>query len=165
MRKRFQKGSLRKLGKVWIAQWREDGHRRKKTLGLVSKMTKSAAEEEMAKILAPINAREKRGWGRRNDAGIVYLRYVPLCISPGSGSIQQSVSREPHHGAYREGIWKKKTRDYNPRGVARLLGIQSHIGSVVQHSGPPSVGLESDFRFGQIGSLTTAEPSGDVVHS
>ena len=58
-RRRRQKGSLRKVGKVWIAQWREKDHRRKRTLGKVSKMSKGDAEKELAKILAPINAGEK----------------------------------------------------------------------------------------------------------
>ena len=58
-RQRRQKGSLRKVGKVWIAQWREQGHRRKRTLGKVSKMSKGNAEDELAKILTPINAGER----------------------------------------------------------------------------------------------------------
>ncbi|HYL97431.1 MAG TPA: tyrosine-type recombinase/integrase [Blastocatellia bacterium] len=59
MRKRFQKGSLRKVDRSWIVQWREDGHRRKRTLGLVSQMTKTQAQGELATILSPINDREK----------------------------------------------------------------------------------------------------------
>ena len=57
MRKRFQKGSLRKVDGKWIAQWWEDGHRRKRTLGRVSAMTKTEAQTELATILAPINSR------------------------------------------------------------------------------------------------------------
>ena len=54
-RRRRQKGSLRKVGNVWIAQWWEEGHRRKRTLGKASRVSKSDAEEELLKILTPIN--------------------------------------------------------------------------------------------------------------
>lgn len=57
MRKRFQQGSLAKVGGKWIAQWWEDGHRRKRTLGTVSAMTKTDARTEIGAILGPINAR------------------------------------------------------------------------------------------------------------
>ena len=59
MRKRFQKGSLLKVNGVWIAQWWEDGHRRKRTLRRVSQMTKAKAQADLAEILAPINAQSK----------------------------------------------------------------------------------------------------------
>jgi hypothetical protein len=65
MRKRHQKGSLTKVGRVWIAQWREEGHRRKRTLGLVSQMTKSEARLELDAIVAPINSQRdepKSSW-------------------------------------------------------------------------------------------------------
>jgi hypothetical protein len=54
MRKRFQYGSLFRRGKNWVAQWWEDGHRRKRTLGPISK---TEARQELAKILSPINER------------------------------------------------------------------------------------------------------------
>ena len=56
MRKRYQKGSLKKKDGVWIAQWREAGQRRKKWLGRVSDMTKTQAQTELATILAPVNS-------------------------------------------------------------------------------------------------------------
>ncbi len=43
MRKRFQKGSLRKVHGAWIGRWYEDGQPRSKKLGNVSEMTKSEA--------------------------------------------------------------------------------------------------------------------------
>ena len=58
MRKRYQKGSLRRVNGRWIAQWWEESHRRKRTLGLVSQMTKSRARLELDGILAPINSRQ-----------------------------------------------------------------------------------------------------------
>ena len=57
MRKRYQKGSLRRVEGKWIAQYWEDGHRRKKTLGLVSKVPKAQAQKELDAILGPINSR------------------------------------------------------------------------------------------------------------
>lgn len=57
MRKRYQKGSLRKVEGKWIAQFWQDGHRRKKTLGLVSKVPKAQAQKELDAILGPINSR------------------------------------------------------------------------------------------------------------
>jgi integrase len=57
MRKRYQKGSLARCGGKWIGQWWEDGHRRKKTLGLVSKVPKAQAQKELDAILGPINSR------------------------------------------------------------------------------------------------------------
>jgi len=57
MRRRRQKGSLSKKDGYWHFQYYEDGHRPKRSLGKVSKMTKAQAEAEAAAILAPINAR------------------------------------------------------------------------------------------------------------
>jgi integrase len=60
MPKRFQKGNVKKIhrpaGWMWVGQWWEDGHRRNRKLGLVSKMTKTQAEVKLAEILGPINA-------------------------------------------------------------------------------------------------------------
>ena len=41
MRKRFQKGSIKKVNGVWIGQWWEDGHRRNPTLGRVAQVVRS----------------------------------------------------------------------------------------------------------------------------
>src|ERR1700730_15603735 len=57
MRRRYQKGSLKKSDGVWIAQWWEDGHRRKRTLGKVSQVPKAQAQAELDAILSPINSR------------------------------------------------------------------------------------------------------------
>ena len=57
MRQRYQKGSLCKRGKFWVVQFREDGKKKKRKLGLISKMTKTEAQKEVANILAPINNR------------------------------------------------------------------------------------------------------------
>ena len=57
MRKRYQKGTVKPVKGKWIAQWRDNGQKRKRTLGRVSKMTKSEAGAKLAEIVAPINSR------------------------------------------------------------------------------------------------------------
>ena len=57
MRRRRQDGSLSKVDGYWHGQYWEDGHRRKRSLGKCSKMTKTQAQEALDAILAPINAR------------------------------------------------------------------------------------------------------------
>jgi integrase len=78
MRRRFQNGSLLQRGGSWVAQWWEDGHRRKRFLGLVAKMSKTAARRELSKIVSPINARETppgQGWEFRQFVDRVYLSF------------------------------------------------------------------------------------------
>src|SRR5271154_1484995 len=58
MRRRFQNGSIFKRSGSWVIAWWEDGHRRKRTLGRIGKITKAEAQKELAGILAPLNCRE-----------------------------------------------------------------------------------------------------------
>ena len=60
MRKRFQKGSVKKVKGNWIGQWWEDGHRRNLVLGRVSEKTKAAAQNQVAEIVRPINNRQRQ---------------------------------------------------------------------------------------------------------
>src|SRR5712664_435559 len=60
MRKRFQYGSLKQRGSSWVAQWWEDGRRRKQVLGRRSQMTKAQAQAGLAVILAPLNSANTR---------------------------------------------------------------------------------------------------------
>ena len=61
-RKRFQEGSLqvRSHGrrKNWVVLYREHGVRKYQTLGLFSKLTKSAAQEKQAEFMQEVNARQ-----------------------------------------------------------------------------------------------------------
>jgi integrase len=77
MRKRYQNGSLSRVDGSWIAQWWEDGHRRKKTLGKASKMTKAHAQDELARILVPINGRESAS-GETTVGSFMSDVYLPL---------------------------------------------------------------------------------------
>ena len=78
MRRRFQQGHVFKRGKSWVAQWWDDGHRRKKTLGLISKMTKADAQAELASILGPLNSRDvppSKSWLLADFFERVYLTF------------------------------------------------------------------------------------------
>src|SRR5437867_11265142 len=59
MRKRFQKGSVKKVKGKWIGQWWEDGHRRNQVLGRTSEMTKAAAQSRIAETVRAINNRQR----------------------------------------------------------------------------------------------------------
>ena len=58
-RKRYQRGSLnprKRKGKLyWYAQWREEGQKKSKVLGLCSKIGRADAEALLASIVRPIN--------------------------------------------------------------------------------------------------------------
>src|SRR5262249_24200861 len=58
MRRRFQKGSVKKRDGAWIGQWWENNHRRNVVLGLVSQMTKAEAMNKVAEHVRPINTRQ-----------------------------------------------------------------------------------------------------------
>lgn len=78
MRKRYQQGSLKKVGGKWIAQWWEDGHRRKRTLGRVSLVPKSKAQADLAAILSPINSRSEAPSPAKNWGEFVTNIYLPF---------------------------------------------------------------------------------------
>jgi integrase len=82
MRRRNQKGSLqlRKQGGVWVwlGMWREGEHRRTKTLGQKSQMTKTDAREKLNKILAPLNAKHEPT-DRMQFGVFVHDVYYPFC--------------------------------------------------------------------------------------
>ncbi len=78
MRRRYQEGSLLKVDGFWIAQWWEDGHRRKRTLGRIKEMSKAQAKTELAAILAPINARENPPSAKCTFADFVQETYLPF---------------------------------------------------------------------------------------
>src|SRR5579864_329417 len=76
-RKRYQRGSLRKVGRQWIAQWREDGHRRKARWP-ISGMTKSDAEAKLAGILGTLDASRTIGKPKPTFAAFVEHTYLPF---------------------------------------------------------------------------------------
>jgi hypothetical protein len=78
MRRRYQEGSLKKVDGKWIAQWWEDGHRRKRTLGSVSSVPKAKARSELDAILAPINSRADAPSPTRKWSEFVTNTYLPF---------------------------------------------------------------------------------------
>jgi len=86
MRRRYQKGSLSKVGSSWIAQWWENGHRRKRTLGRVREMTKSQAQTELAEILVPVNSSSGQPSGRWQFSDFVNKIYFPFYRRKWKGS-------------------------------------------------------------------------------
>lgn len=78
MRKRYQQGSLTKVDGNWIAQWWEDGHRRKRTLGRVSKVAKAHAKTALDAILAPINSRASAPSPSTSWGEFVNHTYLPF---------------------------------------------------------------------------------------
>lgn len=78
MRKRYQQGSLKNVQGKWIAQWWEDGSRKKRTLGLVSKVPKGMARRELDAILAPINNRERAPSPATTWSEFVQNTYLPF---------------------------------------------------------------------------------------
>ena len=78
MRKRYQQGSLRKVDGKWSAQWWEDGHRRKRTLGRVSAIAKAQAQTELSAILSPINSRVSAPSASAKFGEFVQNMYLPF---------------------------------------------------------------------------------------
>ncbi len=78
MRKRYQEGSLKKVDGKWIAQWWEDGHRRKRTMGSVSSVPKAKARAELDAILSPINSRADAPSPSKKWGEFVVNTYLPF---------------------------------------------------------------------------------------
>jgi len=78
MRKRYQEGSIKKYRGAWIAQWWEDGHRRNRTIGRVSTMTKTEAQVQLASIVTPINVKQASGSRKVTFEEFVNLIYFPF---------------------------------------------------------------------------------------
>jgi integrase len=64
---------------VWLGMWREGEHRRTKTLGQKSEMTKAEAKAMLACILAPLNARGEPRTGNMQLGAFVRDVYYPFC--------------------------------------------------------------------------------------
>ena len=77
-RKRYQQGSLKVVRGRWIAQWWEEGHRRNKTLGKLSQMTKSQARDELAAILVSIKAHHQAPSNECTFGNFVEQTYLPF---------------------------------------------------------------------------------------
>ena len=78
MRKPYQEGSIKKYRGAWIAQWWEDGHRRNRTIGRVSMITKTEAKVQLASIVTPLNIKQSSGSRKVTLSEFVKLVYVPF---------------------------------------------------------------------------------------
>ncbi len=114
MRKRYQKGSLRRVGPSWVAQYWEGGHRRNKTLGRTSEITKSKAQAMLADILAPINKRSDPVSRQRKFGDFIRQVYLPFYKRKWKGStVMTNEHRVQHHliSAFDGQILDSFTRD------------------------------------------------------
>src|SRR5947209_8416804 len=78
MRKRYQKGSLAEVRGFWVARWYEDGCRRARILGRISKMTKARALRELAAVVAPVNDREPDVSAGSSLSDFLMQQYFPF---------------------------------------------------------------------------------------
>jgi integrase len=78
MRRRFQKGSLKKIRGVWVGRWRQDGERKGRILGRTSQMTKAQAQSELAALVAPVNNRRTEPSEQKNFGDFVRDVYLPF---------------------------------------------------------------------------------------
>jgi hypothetical protein len=141
MRKRFQKGSVKKSGngRYWIGQWREDGpdaKRRERTtvLGKTSRMTKSATREKIAAILQPINSRTAQAANvNLTVKEFVGTVYFPLFKRKWKRSTMlTNVDRIHHHIVEKFGSRQMRTLERTE--LQEFLDSQSHLSfSTVDH--------------------------------
>src|SRR5438046_1178148 len=90
MRKRYQEGSIKKYRGAWIAQWWEDGHRRNRTIGRVSQMTKTEAQVQLALIVTRINIKQASGSRKVTLSEFVKLVHLPFYRRKWKASTAQS---------------------------------------------------------------------------
>ena len=147
-RRRYQNGHLFKRGKSWVAQWWEDGHRRKKTLGLSSKMTKADAQGELASILGPLNSRDvppSKSWMLADFLERVYLPFYRRKWKRSTAMTNED--RLQHHLVSEiRGVNARSLSSGAVAGFSRPEGI---IWPLVQCGGSSSVGSEAGLRYGR----------------
>lgn len=78
MRRRFQKGSLQKIGGTWVARWWQDGARKARMLGRVSQMTKAQAQFGLASLVAQANNKRTEPSERQTFGDFVRAVYFPF---------------------------------------------------------------------------------------
>ena len=146
MRRRFQNGSLLQRGGSWVAQWWEDGHRRKRFLGLVAEMSKTAARREVSKIVSPINARETppgQGWELCHFVDRVYLSFYRRKWKRSTAVTNEERINYHLIPAFGNSTLGSFDREGAP-GIPRPEGGGR---AVVQHHRSSAVGPETDVRY------------------
>jgi hypothetical protein len=76
MRRRFQKGSLQKIGGAWVARWWQNRERKARVLGRTSQMTKAQAQSQLAALVAPVNNRRTEPSEQKNFGDFVRDVYL-----------------------------------------------------------------------------------------
>ena len=98
MRRRFQKGSLRKHRGVWVARWRQGGKRKAQTLGRISHLTKAEAQSKLAAIVAPINNKHEEPSEQKSFGDFVRQVYLPFYRRKWKRStLMTNEDRQEHH--------------------------------------------------------------------
>ncbi len=78
MRRRYQKGSLRKHRGSWVARWWQGGKRKAETLGRISHLTKTQALSRLAAIVGPINNQRDQPSQEKTFSDFVQYVYLPF---------------------------------------------------------------------------------------
>lgn len=78
MRRQIQKGSLKKVDGHWVARWREGGRERSQVIGYYPKMRQAEAENILAQIVQPVNARRLDLKVRKTFEQFVKDPYLPF---------------------------------------------------------------------------------------
>ena len=97
-RRRHQQGSLKVVRGRYVAQWWEDGHRRNKVLGKVSKLTKSQAKDELRKLMTEAHAKQQgpsQDWKFADFVDQVYLPWYRRKWK--SSTTMCNIDRLQHH--------------------------------------------------------------------
>ena len=150
MRRRYQKGSLTKARGRWIAQWWENGHRRKRVLGTVSAMTKSEAALGLAAILTPVNRREGYVSQTMGFEPFVETVYLPFYKRKWKGST---------YNANRDRIAFHLTRVLGDRTLTAVQReeLQDLLDEKVAHGASHSVASHIRWDLKQIFDLAVSE--------
>jgi integrase len=135
MRRRYQEGSLTKVDGNWIAQWWEDGHRRKRTLGRVTMVAKAKAKAELDAILAPINSRASAPSPSTTWGEFVTLTYWPFYAR--KWKISTKLTNEDRFRTHLTPVYGSRTLgSFNRDELQDLLDAKAKAGlsySVVAH--------------------------------
>jgi len=126
---------LKKVDGKWIAQWREDGHRRKRTLGSVSSVPKAQARSELDAILGPINSRADAPSPTKKWGDFVNNTYLPFYRRKWKNSTAKC--NEDRFRVHFEPIYSERTLgSFNREELQTMLDEKAASGlsySVVAH--------------------------------
>jgi hypothetical protein len=157
MRKRYQKGTVKLVKGKWIAQWRENGQKRKRTLGRGPKMTKSEAGTKLAEIVAPINAR-----GQDPSPDMAFGMFVTTVYLPFYGrKWKRSTSMSNNDRLERYLVSEfgaRKLGSFRRDELQDFLDRRGSGRAVIQHRGAPSLGHAADIQDGGGRGFHPTEP-------